>query len=80
MRARLEPLRVGGIRWLHADDDLVVFLRETGTEAALVAADRRGDVDDRRVVDLLEADGLWRCADPAWRDFGATIWQCAPAT
>ncbi|MEU8105900.1 glycoside hydrolase family 13 protein [Nonomuraea muscovyensis] len=38
---RAEPtLRRGGLRWLHADDDCLVFTRETAQETLLVCARR----------------------------------------
>ncbi|MFD1539622.1 glycoside hydrolase family 13 protein [Nonomuraea guangzhouensis] len=38
---RAEPaLRHGGLRWLHADTDCLVFLRETAAESLLVCARR----------------------------------------
>lgn len=38
---RQEPtLHRGGLRWLHVDDDTMVFLRETAEESMLVAAHR----------------------------------------
>ncbi|HWC21451.1 MAG TPA: glycoside hydrolase family 13 protein [Flexivirga sp.] len=39
-RRREPALRHGGLRWLYVDDDTLVFLRETATEAILVAAGR----------------------------------------
>jgi alpha-glucosidase len=35
-------LTEGGIRWLHADDDLLVYVREHADECVLVAAARAG--------------------------------------
>jgi alpha-glucosidase len=35
-RRRSEALREGGMRWVHASQDALVFLRETGSEVALV--------------------------------------------
>ncbi len=79
VRGEFEPLRAGGVRWLHADDDLVVFVRELAAGAALVALDRRGDLDDGRVLALLAADGLWTPGTVAWSDAGAAIWSCVPS-
>ncbi len=42
LRRSSAALRTGGLRWVHADGDTLVFLRETADEAVLVlAADRR---------------------------------------
>ncbi|HEX2857499.1 MAG TPA: glycoside hydrolase family 13 protein [Propionibacteriaceae bacterium] len=79
VRGRLAALREGGIRWLHAGDDLVVFVRERPDAAALVALDRRGTLDGGRVLALLAADGLWSAAEPEWAAAGAAIWACRPA-
>jgi len=35
-RKASHALRHGGLRWVHADDDTLVFLRESSTQAALV--------------------------------------------
>lgn len=42
IRARrdLEPLRRGGMRWVHTGDDVLVFLRETAEQVAMVAVSR----------------------------------------
>jgi len=40
LRRRHPALRRGGLRWLRADDDLLVFVRETAAERLLVAARR----------------------------------------
>ncbi|MDA8438740.1 MAG: glycoside hydrolase family 13 protein [Propionibacterium sp.] len=79
LRVGLRPLREGAIRWLHADDDLVVLIRETSEEAVLVALDRRGVLDRDRVLGILGADGLWCAGSPAWADDAAAIWPCQPA-
>ncbi|HET8683968.1 MAG TPA: alpha-amylase family glycosyl hydrolase, partial [Micromonosporaceae bacterium] len=41
LRHRCPALREGGLRWLHADDEALVFVRETAQETVLVQA-RRG--------------------------------------
>jgi alpha-glucosidase len=41
LRRSREALRGGGLRWLHADDDALAFVRETADETVLVLA-RRG--------------------------------------
>jgi alpha-glucosidase len=42
LRRNCAPLRHGGLRWLHVDDDTLVFLRETADERLVVAARRSG--------------------------------------
>jgi alpha-glucosidase len=39
-RASSVALREGGLRWVHASDDALVFLRQTASETALVHAAR----------------------------------------
>src|SRR5690606_19025012 len=40
LRHRTPSLRHGGLRWLHAEADALVFARETPTETVLVLARR----------------------------------------
>jgi alpha-glucosidase len=42
LRAQQRALRHGGLRWIHADADSLVFLRETETESVAVSAWRAG--------------------------------------
>ncbi len=42
LRTSHVALTEGGIRWLHADDDLLVYIREHTDESVLVAAARAG--------------------------------------
>ena len=79
VRADLAALRDGGVRWLHAGEDLVVLLRELPGSAVLIALDRRGHLDTQRVLALLAADGLWRADSPTWSAAGAGIWACGPS-
>ncbi|WP_417561719.1 glycoside hydrolase family 13 protein [Microbacterium sp.] len=44
LRRRFEALQTGGLRWLHVDDETIVFVREAATGCVLVLASR-GDVD-----------------------------------
>ncbi|WP_425562058.1 glycoside hydrolase family 13 protein [Microbacterium kribbense] len=44
LRHRFDALRTGGLRWLHVDDETIVFVRESADDAVLVLASR-GDVD-----------------------------------
>ncbi|SDJ77177.1 alpha-glucosidase [Nonomuraea maritima] len=73
---RAEPaLRHGGLRWLHADADCLVFARETYEESLIVCARRAPGPPlrlDRRMTGVLHADdgdiipgrgpflGVWR--------------------
>jgi alpha-glucosidase len=41
LRAGSAALRRGGLRWAHASDDALVFLRENGDERLLVSVRRR---------------------------------------
>lgn len=38
LRHSYEALRTGSLRWLHADDDTMVYVRESASETVLVAA------------------------------------------
>ncbi len=40
LRRRLAALRHGGLRWVHASDDAIAYLRETSTQRLLVLARR----------------------------------------
>lgn len=40
LRRTAGPLLRGGLRWLHADDESMIFIRETSDEALLVLASR----------------------------------------
>jgi alpha-glucosidase len=42
LRTSHVALTEGGIRWLHADDDLLIYVREHADECVLVAATRAG--------------------------------------
>ena len=44
LRRRYTALQTGGLRWLHVDDDTIVFVREGADDAVLVLASR-GRVD-----------------------------------
>lgn len=43
LRAKENALRHGGLRWIHADADSLVFLRETEWESIVVSASRTGN-------------------------------------
>ena len=54
LRQSSRALRHGGLRWVHADDDVLVYLRESTDERLLVQvsrADHRPVVVDRAMVD-----------------------------
>ena len=66
LRRGTPALRDGGLRWLHAGGDLLVFLRETARDAVLVVA-RRAPGDRVRVTGLLPhacGDNLYGGAEP----------------
>ncbi len=42
LRKQAPALRAGGLRWVHADGDTLVFLRESATQSVLVLARRAG--------------------------------------
>ena len=49
-------LGVGGLRWLHVDDDVIVFVRESADESVLVIASRT-DVDVELAPGLVPSAG-----------------------
>lgn len=67
LRHDLEPLRRGGFRWAHVDDDVLVFVRETAREGVLVHCARSAHEPVR-----LEAAQLPRIGEGRAR-FGETI-------
>jgi len=83
-------LRSGGLRWVHVDDDALVYLRETADERVLVAVARApwggvalhpGVVGAARAaerlhggVDLSVHDGAWRLAGDGP---GVGVWRLA---
>lgn len=54
LRRAHAALSTGGLRWLHADDDAIVFIRENADEAVLVLA-ARTDVEIRLDMALVGA-------------------------
>jgi alpha-glucosidase len=60
LRAREHALRHGGLRWLHADADSLVFLRESAESSIVVSAWRAGSEPELpfAVTPLYDADGL----------------------
>ncbi|WP_241245769.1 alpha-glucosidase C-terminal domain-containing protein [Microbacterium sp. 4R-513] len=67
-------LGTGGLRWLHVDDDTVVFVRESADESVVVVASR-ADVDVELAPGLIaggsDADPLFGEATFATSDDGA---------
>lgn len=55
LRRTHRALAVGGLRWLHVDDETVVFVREASDESMLVLA-TRGDADVVLAPGLLHDD------------------------
>jgi alpha-glucosidase len=85
-------LREGGFRWLHVDDDTIVFVRESEEESVLVLASR-GDVDlglAAPAVDATDAEALFGDATLAVADDGSVdiaadgpvfaVWRLAGVT
>jgi alpha-glucosidase len=66
LRARTAALRHGGLRWIHADADSLMFLRETGSESIVVSAWRAG-----------QAPALPFTATPLYSAPGLTIGRIA---
>lgn len=69
-------LATGGLRWLHADDEAVVFVRESAEETVLVLASR-GDADVElpafAVAGAARATGLFGDATLATSDDGSVL-------
>lgn len=73
LRRASVALREGGFRWLHVDDDTIVFVRESEAESVLVLASR-GDVDlglAAPAVDATDAEALFGEATLAVADDGS---------
>jgi alpha-glucosidase len=60
LRHSHRALREGGLRWLHVDDDAIVFLRETADETLLVLARR---CSGRPIAMPLRLDNLYGGAE-----------------
>jgi alpha-glucosidase len=58
LRHREPALRHGGLRWAYADEETLVFLRETPAEAVLVLA-RRGPSTPVRLTGLPAAENVY---------------------
>ncbi len=56
LRRGSAALREGGFRWLHIDDDTIVFVRESASESVLVLASRT-DVDLGLAAPLVDGTG-----------------------
>ncbi|WP_027342112.1 glycoside hydrolase family 13 protein [Hamadaea tsunoensis] len=72
LRAAEPALRRGGLRWLHADADVLVFLRETPTESLLVLAARAGHAPVRLPLDA-DLTGVYQAADETARNGAVTL-------
>ncbi|WP_229072379.1 glycoside hydrolase family 13 protein [Actinoplanes sp. DH11] len=66
LRTRTPALRDGGLRWLHAAGDVLVFLRETAADTVLVAARRSAGLPVRvtGLVPHAWGDNLYGGAEP----------------
>jgi alpha-glucosidase len=82
VRRRSEALRHGGLRWVHVDDDALVYLRETPGERVLVALARApwdGVTLHPALVGSGEAERLHGTLDLARHDGGARLAGDGPA-
>jgi alpha-glucosidase len=76
LRRRHEALRRGGLRWVHVDDDMLVFLRETAEQRLLVSA-RRAPGAPVRIAGLGPAEPVYGDSGPLWPDSDGAV--CLPA-
>jgi alpha-glucosidase len=72
LRATQPLLREGGLRWVHVDEDTLVYLREGLSGSLLVAARRAAGSPVRLPMDA-PLTGLYRAADIAPDDCGVTL-------
>ena len=62
LRRQHEVLATGGLRWVHVDDDAMVFVRESATETVLVFASRAHatvELDGALLAGVDGAEHLW---------------------
>ena len=74
-------LNGGGIRWLHIDDDVLVYIRETADESVLLLA-ARADFDlnlDRAVVGAGAPESLFGAVSAALTAAGLRLSGAGPA-
>lgn len=55
LRTRHSSLNTGGLRWLHASDDVLVYVREDASESVLIVA-ARGDFDVTLPADAIAGE------------------------
>jgi alpha-glucosidase len=72
LRHREPALRHGGLRWAYADEETLVFLRETPAEALLVLA-RRGTAAPVRLAGLPAAENVYGGAPPLRPGLGGAV-------
>lgn len=72
LRHRHEALRRGGLRWVHVDDDTLVFLRETAAQRLLVAA-RRAPGTPVRLAGLGAAEPVYGDGGPLRPDADGVV-------
>jgi alpha-glucosidase len=82
LRRSSAALREGGLRWVHAAGDSLVFLRESAGETVLVLC-RRAAAEPLRLTGLFpetRADNLYGGAKPLYTepDGSITIDACGP--
>jgi alpha-glucosidase len=66
LRRTLPPLQRGGIRWVHVDEDLIAFLRETRDERLLCVASR---------IPIERVPGPFARLDPLYDSPQFQIWR-----
>ncbi|HZN16765.1 MAG TPA: glycoside hydrolase family 13 protein [Micromonosporaceae bacterium] len=68
LRRGCPALREGGLRWLHVDDEVLVYARETAQETVLVQARRGSGQPVRLPVDAPAGTGPAGAAEPLYGD------------
>jgi alpha-glucosidase len=67
VRRSSAALRHGGLRWLHADGDTLLFLRESRDESVLVLA-RRAEAKPLRLPRPITGENLYGGAEPLYTE------------
>ncbi|MEV8267158.1 glycoside hydrolase family 13 protein [Microbacterium sp. NPDC076911] len=76
LRRAHETLATGGLRWVHVDEQSVVFVRESADETLLVLATREGadaDIKAGMLSGVAAAEGLYGDATLAVSDDGSVL-------
>jgi alpha-glucosidase len=75
LRHRHEALRRGGLRWLHAAGDVLVYLRESAAERLLIQARRAPGQPVAEVAALLTGAELVYGGPDAEDGPSLTVWR-----